>query len=174
MKKKLTRRRRLILDSGLQYRMVTRLVVSVVAAVVLFSTLFVIYYWVSYMSGDNLFKEYVVVYKQVQTVKTVKVDGVPLEQRYYETLAQPPTTRLQLILPALLVNNLLIMFALAGMAFLYSHKLAGPVYRIKGVINRSLAGDADQRIYLREGDELKDLAEKVNALLERLDRFGTA
>ncbi len=172
MEKKLTRRRRLILDSGFQYRMVTRLVVSVVAAVVLFSALFVLYYWISYISGDNLFKEYVVVYKQVQTVRTVKVDGAPVEQRYYETLALPPTSRLQLILPALLVNNLLIMFALAGMAVVYSHKVAGPVYRIKGVINRSLAGAADQRIYLREGDELKDLAEKINSLLERLDRLG--
>ncbi|WP_455381663.1 hypothetical protein [Salinispira pacifica] len=172
MKKKLTRRKRFVLDSSLQYRMVTRMVVAVVAAIVLFSGAFALYYWISYMSGDNLFKESVVVYKQVETVKTVTVDGKPITQRFYETQAQPATTRLQLILPALLLNNLLIMIALALMAVWYSHKVAGPVYRIKHVINRTLAGEREQRIYLREGDELKDLAEKINTLFERIDRLS--
>ena len=140
-------------------------------AILLFSVAFALYYWVSYISGDNLFKEYLVVYKQVQTVKTVKVDGNPIQQRYYETQAQPPTTRLELVLPVILLNNLLIMVALALMAVWYSHKVAGPVYRIKSVIAGSMAGETDQRIYLREGDELKDLAEKINALLERIDRL---
>lgn len=171
MKKKLKRRKRFVLDSSLQYRMVTRMVVTVVGAIIVFSAAFALYYWISYMSGDNLFKEYVVVYKQVQTVKQVREGDGTMEQRYYETQAQPPTTRLQLILPVVLVNNLLIMVALAVMAVIYSHRVAGPVYRIKSVINRALSGEPEQRIYLREGDELKDLAEKINALLERTDRL---
>jgi len=171
MKQKLKRRKRFVLDSSLQYRMVTRMVGAVVGAIILFSAAFALYYWISYMSGDNLFKEYVVVYKQVQTVRQVKEEGKTVEQRYYETQAQPPTTRLQLILPAVFISNLMIMVALALMAVLYSHRVAGPVYRIKSVINRALSGEPEQRIFLRQGDELKDLAEKINALLERTDRL---
>jgi methyl-accepting chemotaxis protein len=169
MRRDFPRRKRLILDSNLQYRMIKRLALTVAVAVFVFSGLFALYYWVSYMSGDNLFKEYVVVYKQVQTVRTVKVDGQPIQQRYYETEAQPSTTRLQLILPAILINNVLILVALVLMGVWYSHKFAGPVYRIKAVISKSLSGERDLRIYLRDKDELKDLAERVNALLERLD-----
>lgn len=171
MNKKLKRRKRFVPDPSLQYRMVSRMAAAVVGAILVFSAVFALYYWVSYMSGDNLFREYVVVYKQVQTIRPVRQDDRTVEQRYYETQAQPPTTRLQLILPVVLINNLLIMVALTVMAVFYSHRVAGPVYRIKNVINRALSGESEQRIFLREGDELKDLAEKINALLERTDRL---
>jgi len=161
-----------MLDAGLQYRMVRRLVLTVVISVGLFSSGFAVFYWASYILGDNLFKEYIVVYKQVKTIREISVDGKLEQQRSYETLAQPPTTRLQLILPIILLNNLLIIVVLAAMGFWYSHKFAGPVYRIRTVIYRALAGDHDMRITLRDRDELKDLAEAVNALLSRLDQLG--
>jgi len=161
----------MMLDAGMQYRMVRRLVLTVVISVGLFSAGFAVYYWASYMLGDNLFREYIVVYKQIKTVREITVDGKLEQQRSYETLAQPPTTRLQLILPIILLNNLFIMIALAAMGFWYSHKFAGPVYRIRSVIYRALAGERDMRITLRDKDELSDLAEAVNALLSRLDQL---
>jgi methyl-accepting chemotaxis protein len=50
-----------------------------------------------------------------------------------------------------------------------SHRIAGPVYRIGADIDRALAGERGVRVSLRRKDALSDLAEKVNALIERID-----
>ncbi len=150
--------------------MMFRFILALVVAFA-FSTMgFAVYYWAVYAAGDNIFKEYVVVYHQVKTVKDTTVDGKTVEQRYYETQASPPTTRWRLILPVVFINNLVILVALALLSLRYSHKFAGPAYRIKATITKSIAGEPDLRIHLREKDELKDLAEQVNKLLEALDR----
>lgn len=153
--------------------MLVRFFLVLLIAFLVSSAGFATYYWVAYTAGQNLFKEYIVVYHQVQTVRTVSVDGRDVQQRYYETRATPPTTRWKLILPVVIINNTVILVLLGALALWYSHKFAGPAFRIKSVISRSLAGEPDIRIHLRDGDELKDLAEQINKLLEQLDRRRT-
>lgn len=149
--------------------MIVRFMLVLLVAFIVSTAGFALYYWVAYSAGDNLFREYVVVYRQVKTVKETDVNGQSVQQRYYETQAMPPTSRWHLILPAVLVNNVVILISLGLMALWYSHKFAGPAYRIKEIISRSLAGENEMRIHLRDHDELKDLAEQINKLLERID-----
>ena len=52
-----------------------------------------------------------------------------------------------------------------------SHKVAGPIYRmIKFLGNVATSGDYGQRIRLRKHDDLKDLAEAINGLVDKLER----
>lgn len=51
-----------------------------------------------------------------------------------------------------------------------SHKIAGPVYRLITFLDSVTAGNYSQRVRLRKGDELKDLAAAVNRLVEKLDK----
>jgi len=148
---------------------VVRAVAAIVLSTVLFSVGFLIYYWVSYIAGDNLFREFIVVYKQIETSEMVEIDGRQVQQRSYEAQAQPETARWRLILPPLVMNNILIALVLSVVAAWYTHRIAGPVYRITTDVKSALLGRRGVRIRLRQKDELRELAAQINLLLEELD-----
>jgi signal transduction histidine kinase len=51
-----------------------------------------------------------------------------------------------------------------------SHRIAGPIYRIREQLKKIRRGDYEADIRLREKDELKDLADEVNELSGNLGR----
>jgi len=52
-----------------------------------------------------------------------------------------------------------------------SHKIAGPLFRLKKSLDRITEGDLDVVIKLRKWDDLKDLAEHINMLVAELRTF---
>lgn len=56
------------------------------------------------------------------------------------------------------------------MSIRQSHRIVGPINRIKRCLADISAGDFSQRIYLRKGDALEDLAKSINAMAEELQR----
>ena len=81
-------------------------------------------------------------------------------------------------LPTILLANLAIIgvTAIAGFIIMvaYSHKIAGPLYRFEKSIDEMASGDLTSRFNLRSNDQLEELASKINALSENLDRAVTA
>jgi len=51
----------------------------------------------------------------------------------------------------------------------YSHKFAGPLFKIERSINNKIKDYEASAIYLRDGDELKNLAGVINKLFEKYD-----
>jgi nitrogen fixation/metabolism regulation signal transduction histidine kinase len=51
-------------------------------------------------------------------------------------------------------------------ALRYSHKIAGPMYRLIKSLERMRTGDVSFRVKLRQGDELGELADEVNRVIE--------
>ncbi len=51
-----------------------------------------------------------------------------------------------------------------------SHRIVGPMNRIKRMLEAVGAGDFSQRITLRKGDALEDLATSINQMVETLGR----
>lgn len=168
------RRKKRFIDAELQSRLIVQSVGAIVLSTVLFSVGFLAFYWVSYIAGDNLFKEFIVVYKQIETVETVEVDGRSVQQRSYSVEAQPETSRWRLVLPPLLFNNLLIAGVLSLFAVWYSNRIAGPVYRISTDVRSAVLGKRGVRVRLRRKDELRDLATQINLLLEELDELDSS
>ncbi|HAT73354.1 MAG TPA: hypothetical protein DCS63_11125 [Elusimicrobia bacterium] len=72
--------------------------------------------------------------------------------------------------PALLISAAVgfVISCLAGLV--YSHRIAGPIYRFKATIDAVLEGKNPGAITLRQHDEMKDLAESLNKLLEHYRR----
>ena len=68
---------------------------------------------------------------------------------------------LALTLPAL---SLVILWC----ALVISHRFAGPIERLEQDLDRLLVGDTHHRIQLRKNDDLKGVAERINALASRL------
>jgi methyl-accepting chemotaxis protein len=149
--------------------MITQFVLSIVLCVGLTTIGFAVYYWTTFIAGDNPFREFIVVYRQEEEVQRVLVDGRMVDRRSYVSEALPDTTRWALILPPLLVNNAIISAVLVVLALRFSSRFAGPVYRMSLDIRRVLAGETSVRINLRRGDEMKDLAGRVNGLLDALE-----
>jgi len=86
-----------------------------------------------------------------------------------ELMSQTIASRVQIILPPLLANDLLIMIIAIVVGIFVTHRVAGPIYRMQSDIERALSGGSHARVRLRRGDAFPELAEKVNELIERLD-----
>ncbi len=56
----------------------------------------------------------------------------------------------------------------------FTHKIAGPVYRLKTKLEQMTAWDLDSKVTLRSGDDLQDLADCVNLLSDELQIFTAA
>lgn len=66
-----------------------------------------------------------------------------------------------------LIRNLLLISPLIFiLGVFFSHKIAGPVYRIEKSVQEIIKGNLTLKIKLRKGDELGDLADAVNLLTE--------
>jgi methyl-accepting chemotaxis protein len=51
-----------------------------------------------------------------------------------------------------------------------SHRFAGPIERLESELDRALEGQAYQPIRLRESDDLKGVADRINRLMEKTRR----
>ncbi len=78
------------------------------------------------------------------------------------------------LLPILVRVNTIILISLPvilGMILLWaleiSHRIAGPVLRLEKALDDHISGDQTGPIVLREKDELKPLADKINELVRK-------
>jgi methyl-accepting chemotaxis protein len=69
---------------------------------------------------------------------------------------------------ALLKNMAVLSVIIFIFAIYISHRIAGPIHRIKSIIHDIGDGKIDTAIYLRKTDELHDLAEELNKMQENL------
>ena len=74
------------------------------------------------------------------------------------------------VLIPILAANLLILCIIVPYSLVYSHKVAGPVYRFEKSLDLILEGRLDFMIKLRKKDEFKNIAEKMNSLIDYMRR----
>lgn len=69
----------------------------------------------------------------------------------------------------LLIRNLILMTPIIlVIGLLYSHRIAGPLFRIEKVLDEIGRGKLDINIKLRKNDELWDVAETINSMASNL------
>jgi len=72
----------------------------------------------------------------------------------------------------ILIQTVLVVMVISGLAaiivtLLFSHKIAGPLYRFKKVIEGVGLGNLSANFRLRDYDQLKDLSSEVNAMIDK-------
>jgi methyl-accepting chemotaxis protein len=67
------------------------------------------------------------------------------------------------------IGGVILFFAI--ISIFISHKVAGPLFRLKKALTQVTEGDLSVVIKLRKWDDLKDLADHVNILIEELRTF---
>jgi len=141
MPRSILRRKRYIIEKGLQFRYI-----GLVFALALIASL--VTGWTVFATGWHFLGEKLAsVYPQGRLVYVLRATNI-----------------------ALLRNLLLISPLIFILGLLFSHKIAGPVYRISKTLNDISNGDLSLRIRLREGDELVDLANTINNLVDNLSK----
>lgn len=69
----------------------------------------------------------------------------------------------------LIINSFIYTALIAVVSVYISHKIAGPVFKLKKQIREIIdSGDTNRKIFLRKGDELNDLVVLINELLEKV------
>ena len=141
MPRPIFRRRKYIIQRGLQFRYIglvfgLALIASIVTGWTVFAT-----GW--YFLGEKLAS----VYPQGRLIYVLRA------------------TNIALIRNLLLVSPLIFILGL-----LFSHRIAGPVYRITKTLEEIIKGNLGLKIKLREGDELVDLAYMINNLTDNLNK----
>lgn len=64
-----------------------------------------------------------------------------------------------------------VILIVSSLSIFITHKIAGPVYRIRKVLAEVYGGNLDIMIKLREKDDLKDLAEDLNMVISEQRMF---
>lgn len=63
-----------------------------------------------------------------------------------------------------------IIFVIAAFSIIFSHRIAGPIYRFEQTLDKLIQGEDVEVIKLRPGDELEELATKLNELIHIVKR----
>ncbi len=71
----------------------------------------------------------------------------------------------QLLFWIIIPGFVLLMVQVLLLTIFFSHKLAGPVYRLEVAMNRVIDGDYSERVKLRDGDQLMNLADLFNEVI---------
>jgi methyl-accepting chemotaxis protein len=91
---------------------------------------------------------------------------------FYSLSEKADAARTLLILHAKVwpgIAGIILLFG--ALSIFITHKIAGPLYRLKKTISEIINGNLDVKVKLRKNDDLKDLAEHVNMLAEELKTF---
>lgn len=88
-------------------------------------------------------------------VRELSVDTGP-QERY--------TQRFFIVIYPLIYTCLMIMLIIALYSLFFSHRMAGPVYRLRISLDRMLAGDYDFKIRVRRNDFFRNIVEKLEQL----------
>ncbi len=70
----------------------------------------------------------------------------------------------------LLLTAPVLLFFIIRATLVYSNRIVGPIPRLEKEIDRVIAGDYSVRIKTRNSDELKGFVDKINTLLETVDK----
>jgi len=133
-------RKQYLVDRGYQLRFVTRIFAAVLAVAVISSLIATGLLWGT-------------MYQPVETGMQVHL-----------------TVALIAIAVTLLIELLLSIPIVFFLGIRQSHRIVGPMNRIKKILESYSNGDFSQRIVLREGDALEDLAKALNAMADRLQQ----
>lgn len=61
-----------------------------------------------------------------------------------------------------------VVFVIVAFSIVFTHRIAGPLYRLEMTLDKLIRGEDVEPVHLRRGDELQEFAGKINALIPRI------
>jgi methyl-accepting chemotaxis protein len=144
------KRKRYIIEGNFQTRLILRFVLIVVGVTLLSTGAILGLFYFKYQFGGVDLSSMII---------RVTPEGISNVSSIFQVVFVP-----------LLAANLLVLIISVPFSLLYSHKIAGPIYRFEQSFDLLLSGEHDFMIVLRKRDEFKYLADKMNALIYYMRR----
>ena len=148
MAKKKYKRRIYIIDPGFQYRMIFKS--CLVGVVIIVMSLFFLA-MVHHLHGD------------VEVTMLTQPDPFAPDPTSLSSPPQP-TSLLSLLWPTMAASVGIMLLFLFFYVMIASHRMAGPIFRLRRIIREMSEGDISGEVRLRKKDEFKHLAKEVDNL----------
>ena len=88
-----------------------------------------------------------------------------LEESYFKAHIVLKTT-MENLLPILIAVNGIALILAAFLIVRFTHRIAGPAYRLRKMAPRIAEGDLSRDVKFRQADETQEIAESVNQIIE--------
>jgi methyl-accepting chemotaxis protein len=144
------KRRKYIIEGNFQARFILRFVLIIVGVTLLSTGSIILLFYLKYQYGGA-------------DLGSIAIRVTPHGTSDVSSL-------FNVVLTPLIAANLLVLIISVPFSLLYSHKIAGPIYRLQQSLDLLLSGEMDFMIKLRRRDEFKYLADKMNALVDYMRR----
>jgi len=78
---------------------------------------------------------------------------------------------IQQLISKLYSTSFILLIIIAGFSIILTHRIAGPVYNLEKTLERLNEGEDVNLIRLRDGDELQELASKINQVIVHMKQY---
>ncbi len=120
--------------------------------------------------ADNAFQrlEYIVVYEDRFSDQFKDFLFKPIYNKDGDIigLQGDPVNRYSLMITPIIFTSVILMLVILVFGIIMSHKMAGPIYRIRSYIYSMKKGEFGKPLQLRKNDEFQDLAQELQELSE--------
>jgi signal transduction histidine kinase len=111
------------------------------------------------------------IYYAVWDATTTQLKGLVAQAVLTQSQVLPISSTIKSsIALGLITRGLILAFILAVLSIFLTHRIAGPIYKIKKTIRLVYDGRSSERVVLRDHDEFQDLAEELNHLIDHFQR----
>lgn len=87
----------------------------------------------------------------------------------YPVLVQPIYDQFIPIFSSFFYKMVIYVLFVILVAAIFSHKLAGPIYRFEQTCKEVAKGDFSKRVHLRKGDQFTELQDDFNHMMDRIE-----
>lgn len=161
-----TARLKYLVSHNIQTRFIVNFVASVIIILIVVTAGFVGASWAANNLGDGKTEEIFTLSTRVPSGDFI-TDPVTGEQEPAYKQKITIMWRWEIVTPAILINNLLILIVLMVGGILYTHRIAGPLYNINRSLQKALHGKLHHEIRLRKKDLLHETAGLINQVLQK-------
>ncbi len=111
------------------------------------------------------------IYYAVWDATTTQLKGLVAQAVLSQSQVVPISSTIKsAIALGLVTRGLILLFILAVLSIFLTHRIAGPIYKIRKTIRLISDGQSSERVVLRDHDEFQVLAEELNQLIDRLQQ----
>lgn len=154
MKSEKNRRRQILISKKFQHGFILDHIKIIIFCIIFIGGISVLYYYFRYQFGDSIFKSYLLTMSKGETIKIRTIFKI--------------VTPIITILLVVLIAFTAIIISVFGLY--YSHRIAGPVYRLEKTIESICNKDFSLVIRLRTKDKFQEIAEYLNKLIDFLNQ----
>jgi len=111
------------------------------------------------------------IYYAVWDATTTQLKGLVAQAVLTQSQVLPISSTIKSsIALGLITRGVILVLILAVLSVFLTHRIAGPIYKIKKTIRLIRDGGSSERVILRDHDEFQDLAEELNRLIDHFQR----